>query len=398
MAALPQPTDPTLLAIDAVLEADQRSRYKQFLGLVNIGTDCERKLFYAFRWCGKSEFNADTLKRFEDGLAGEALQARRLRKVDGITLETIDGKGKQFGFYDFSGHLNGLMDGAILGILQAPQTWHVWEHKQCDEKKFMELEKSKADFGEKQALQNWNSEYYAQAVMLMHYSGLERHYLTCSLPGGRSTTSVRTNSDPDTVKVLLSRAERLIFSDIAPSRTSDDPGWYKCRFCDFHSICHGRKEESTQLLGPQALPDVNCRTCLHSTPEHTPNADGTGRWTCARWQCDIPLEGQYEGCPSHRYLPALIPWATAIDSTEIDGVPGDVMYEMAGETHQPFVNGESSPDQHVPYYSSAELKALHPTLIGDYNIQALRETMGGTVAEPFKEPLFLDTFEDDIPF
>ncbi len=188
MDDIPNPSafDPTLAAADQALEDAENSKpSRDYLGMSAIGASCERMLFYSFRWAQRVRFNAETLKRFADGHSGEDVQAARLRMVPGLTLITVDPEtGRQIGFVDDTGHFKGHADGAVLGLLQAPKTWHIWEHKVSE--KFKALEKLKAEHGEKAALEKWNPTYYAQAVLYMHYSGISRHYLTCSTPGGRS--------------------------------------------------------------------------------------------------------------------------------------------------------------------------------------------------------------------
>lgn len=294
MAKLPDFTrDPTLEAVDAALEAKQSRHARDYLGMSAIGRPCEREIWYGYRWCSVIAFNATTLKRFADGHHGEDLQAARLRMVDGIELHTHTEDGDQFGFYDLGGHLRGHMDGAIRGLLQAPKTWHVWEHKQVDPKKQTALEKAKREHGEKGALKVWDETYHAQAQLYLHFSGMTRHYLTCSTPGGRHTISARTDYDMSTALWLIERAHRVIVADSPPPRLSEDPDYYICRWCDFSKICHDDK-----------LPEVSCRTCLHATPE----LDGDRRWSCARWKKDLTLAEQKAGCGEHLYIPGVTPW------------------------------------------------------------------------------------------
>ena len=291
MATLPAPADPTLEAVDRALEALGRSRPpRPHLGMSQIGSACERALWYDFRWATAPNFDADTLKRFEDGHRTEDLQAERLRLADGIMLLTHDpDTGRQYGFNDHGGHFGGSVDGMVLGLTQAPKTWHIWEHKCVGDKVLAEVEKLKQTYGEKGALKRWRGTYYAQAVLYMHYAGIDRHYMTISSPGGRRTVSLRTEADETEAARLIARAKRIIDAQHPPTRISERPDWWQCRMCSHNAICHGSD-----------LPRINCRTCLHSTPVD-------GGWHCARWDVPLSAKEQREGCPAHLYIPSLVP-------------------------------------------------------------------------------------------
>ena len=122
MASPTLPHDPTLAAADAALARVENSKPRRgYLGMSGIGRSCKRRLWYDYRWITRVQFDALTLKRFLDGHSGEDLQAQRLRMVEGITLLTVDPEsGRQFGYADLDSHFRGHMDGAILGLLQAP--------------------------------------------------------------------------------------------------------------------------------------------------------------------------------------------------------------------------------------------------------------------------------------
>lgn len=233
-------TDPTLDAVDAALMVRNASQPpRTYLGMSAIGHPCGRKLWYDYHRPAPRHIDGAGLRRIQDGHRGEDLMAERLRMVPGITLMTVDPEtGRQFEFNDHDNRFGGHADGMILGLLQAPKTWHVWEHKVVGEKKWAELLKLKQTVGEKAALREWDAVYYAQAVLYMHYSGLSRHYLTCDTPGGRASTSVRTNADPVHAAELISKAKRILDARAPLARLSNDPAWWQCRWCDRHEECH----------------------------------------------------------------------------------------------------------------------------------------------------------------
>ncbi len=232
--------DPTLDAIDRALEEmDAQEPRRAYLGMSAIGHPCGRKLWYDYHRPMPRRIPAKGLRAIEDGHRGEDLMAERLRMVPGITLYTADPEtGDQVAFSDHDDRFGGHADGMILGILQAPKSWHVWEHKVCNEKKHEKLNELKRTEGEKSALREWDPVYYAQAVLYMHYSGVNRHYLTCDTPGGRASTSVRTSADPIHAAELIAKAKRILDARAPLARLSNDPAWWQCRFCDRHAECH----------------------------------------------------------------------------------------------------------------------------------------------------------------
>lgn len=243
MVAIPERGDLTLAAIDRALESQQAAQpRRQYLGASSIGDSCARKLWYRLHTDEPETFDAATIRRFNDGHRSEDVMAYHLRMVEGLELFTHDPKGQQFGFKDntlgpltFSGHY----DGVILGILEAPKTYHIWEHKAVNEKKFLEAKKIKA-IDEKAALQQWDKVYYAQAVIYMDYEGLDRHFLTICTPGMRDYTSIRTNANPEYAAGLKAKAKRIINAENPPERIGG-PDWYECKWCPFYQGCHNAK-------------------------------------------------------------------------------------------------------------------------------------------------------------
>ncbi len=296
-------TDPILQAIDAAIEAEENAKPpRNYLGMSSIGRSCARALWYQFRHAKAPSRRADLIKAASDGHAGEALMAERLRMVEGIKLVTEDSRtGKQFEFSDIGGHFRGHNDGYIRGLPHHNETdeWNptdVWEHKQVNEKKFNQLVKL-IEQNEGDALEKWDYSYYGQACLYLYYAGLTRHYLTVSTPGSRQTISCRTSANEEVAQSLIKKAERIIYSDTAPERVSNNPSWFECKWCEFSDICHDKK-----------TPQMNCRTCLHASPEED------GHWSCAK--LNEPIENTMPcGGEKHLYLPDML-GSKAVEATE----------------------------------------------------------------------------------
>lgn len=308
MAKLPPDTCPTLVAADAALEASQPVRRARRIGMGEIGGPCERAIWYSFRWATEQKFTAKTLKIFDGGHKSEALTASRIRLVAGIELWTIDpDTGKQYAVTDPTGHMAGRIDGVVLGLLQAPKTPHVWDHK-CSEK-MSDLEKMITKVSEKRSLQAWSETYYGQAQCYMHYLQLTRHWLTCSKPGDREWIAVRTEYDMTAAVRYEARAKRVVEAQEPPMRIATKSDYYICKMCDHRSVCWN-----------ETIPKRHCRSCIHAM------AVEGGQWICGIGiETPLSIERQQLGCNAHLYLPGLI------DGRQIDADPDYKWIEYAFE-------------------------------------------------------------------
>lgn len=285
--------DITLAEVDKALEQKKNSESpRNYLGMSQIGDECLRKLFYSFRNSERRAWEAQGVRNIEDGHVQEDIMAARLRMVPGIELVTADPDDptKQIGFSLLLDHFRGHCDGAILGVLESPGTWHVWEHKSVAETSFEKLKKIRAEKGEKNALREWNGTYYAQAQIYMHEMKLTRHFLTVSTPGGRDYLSVRTEYNRKEAEAIIEKARSIIFDNwIIPPRISDKREFYSCKWCEFQEVCHDGR-----------FPLVNCKTCRYSEP-----VDGGVR-KCTLKENIISEDTLHVGCNDHLYNPALI--------------------------------------------------------------------------------------------
>lgn len=230
--------DPTLDAIRAALEAQSAaSPPREYLGASLIGELCARKIWYNVNGHARSPTSAQGILTANDGHSAEEMMAAYLRMVPGIQLWTKDPENpaEQIRFTD--GRISGACDGIILGLLQAPKTSHIWEHKSKGEKYFNAFKKLKSTMDEKQVLKNWNAVYHGQAQILMHKFELTRHYLTVSLPGVRDFESCRTEYDKVFAVALLERANRILTTKTAPERIGGKD-WHECKWCPFYKECH----------------------------------------------------------------------------------------------------------------------------------------------------------------
>ena len=314
----------TLEAIDAATLKASEDGMRQHLGASLIGRSCSRALWYSFRWVTKQNHEARLLRVFARGHREEGTLSDLMRAA-GITVMQVDpATGRQFTFGN--GHFGGSMDGACVGLPDAPKTYHVLEFKTASLKMFNILIAK----GVKDA----KPEHWAQMQCYMKWASLERALYVSVCKDDDRLHMERIEYDAPAAQALFDRADMIINAATPPDGISTDATYYECKWCDHADLCHR-----------SMAPVPTCRSCSHSTPEK----DGT--WSCVQYKATLPTQMQKHGCESHRVIPILLKnWAEPVDASASDNW---VRYQLkAGEGFQ-FTNG-APPDG----FTSQELYAL----------------------------------------
>ena len=249
-------------------------------------------------------------------VAGEGKVVDRHRYY---ALNNATKKAQQWEYVECDGHLMTHLDGVLLGLLEAPKTWHLLECKTSNKKNFEHLLKN--------GCQKSQPKHWAQCQMGMGLAGLTRCVYVVQCKDDDRLYFERIKFDRKEYETLLRKANAIIKADSPPDRIGKDPSFYLCKFCDYSSFCFGME-----------FPDISCRTCAHGTP-----ASG-GIWSCAR---DFVCSND---CQEHIFLPSLIHWAEPTD-----GAPTWVAYKADGYE---FINCAASgfPASELEHYSSRELR------------------------------------------
>lgn len=325
------PADIIQQRIDTFWKENQEDGRRNHLGGSLIGRECNRELWYSFRWATETKHDGRILRLFKRGHKEEFEFVEYLQQL-GIEVReyaqrlgwhqptdkyvTIDWevdlpeykKGhcvdvtsdayhvarakeagvrlEQWRIEDVFGHFGGSLDGIAYNLPEVEIAEGVYicakdpvllEFKTHGQKSFDTLCKL--------GLKDAKPEHYAQMQVYMAKRGI------------KFGLYMAVNKNTDELKCyfvvavpmegfwMISRAQEIITAKAPPARISSNPSWFKCRFCDHRKPCH--------MGQPLAK---NCRTCIHSNP-----IDG-GQWHCQLWDSVIPIHGQKEGCDNYTQI------------------------------------------------------------------------------------------------
>lgn len=319
MAALPPDIAPTTADLIFLgYERTHREEHRPHMGASIIGDECPRKVWLTWRWAESEKFEGRMLRLFQTGHLEEPRLVDDLRRI-GVDVRPTAPDGTQWRVSAIGGHFGGSMDGACIGVPEAPKTWHVLECKTSNEKGFQKMAKEGVLLAKPQ--------HWTQMQVYMGLTGMDRALYLMTNKNDDSIHSERVRFDKPEFDRIMAKAERLVRATEPPEKLSQDPSYYICKWCKFHSQCH-----------KDHVPEVNCRTCAHSTPV----VDGTdGTWTCGVEQgapspAVIPIEVQRTGCQAHRFIPIFLERT----AKPVDYVDGAVVYETAKGGR--FANGDGT--------------------------------------------------------
>lgn len=291
MASLDLLSNDTLFITE--LETTQRSkrgRYGYRIKPSMIADDCERRLWFDFRWATRPEgVDAKMQRVFAAGHAIEKRFLNDMKETSGLDVETHvwderKQEDKQIGVSFASGHGYGFLDGQIKGFVENPLPLMNAEVKSMKQ----------ADFNavRKHGVKKKKPLHYGQMQVYMHANGAlwTAYCIECKNTHARHIEFVEY--DEDFARSLEIKANNIWKWNEAPARVFTDPEVYPCTFCPHTDLCWGRTA---------TLPEKTCRTCAHVTPEEG------GFWRCSKDGDTLSRSRQEGGCDRHLYNPHLVP-------------------------------------------------------------------------------------------
>jgi hypothetical protein len=319
MALLPKPINHTADAIyGAYAKARGQSWDAMGISVSILGRECERALWYEFRWTSPLEIiDGPKAITFETGDIEEQRLLGALRMI-GCEVIDHDERGKQVRVSSVAGHVRGKIDGKVLGLPEAPKTWHIVECKSMKETYWNAVVKK--------GVREGYYDHWVQLNIYCHLLGFDRGFYICRNKNTGLVHCERIETDHAEAIRLLARAERIVKMAEPPPKLFSDPTKkvaFKCGYCRHKGVCHYKE-----------FARVNCRTCLHSSPVMV----GEAMWSCVRHNKPLTLDEQKRGCGSHLYIPALVP-GELVDTNE----DAELVFYTLHDGRQ-WCDGEKQPD------------------------------------------------------
>lgn len=251
---------------------------RPYLGMSELGNECERYLFYSFRWCFKNVLPSKTKRILRRGDSEEKIVIDQLQSVGVVVF------GEQYEVTACGGHCKGHFDGKLYGLAEDPKSIYILEIKTMRNKYFIKLLKSAN-------LKLERPVYYAQVQLYMFYSGVNKTYFIAANKDTDEWYAEIIHLDEKYAQMLEKKANQIINSTVIPERRQRyTREYYMCKSypCRAYGICHNAEQV-----------EQNCRTCKHSSPFDN------GKWGCNLHKMIIAEDQQRLSCDSYVVLECL---------------------------------------------------------------------------------------------
>jgi hypothetical protein len=292
---MPPLKSPVAEAIERHYRDAQTPQDDEWLRCSKLGEECERSLWYGFRWATPLQRHEGRVERlFQTGHREEIRMIDDLRAICCEVLDRDPSTGEQWRV-KLAPWLRGSADGVVTGVPGAEKTAHLLECKTHNDKSFAAWKQKGVEASK--------PVHFAQMQLYMHGLSLTRALYMAHNKNDDTVECERVKYDPLAAQALLAKAERIALANSPPPKQES----YACKWCRHEKTC--RYDDFAR---------VNCRTCLHS------HLSVAGEWSCVLKCCDLSVADQHAGCTWHLYIPDLVPG----EQIDADEARNEVTYSL----------------------------------------------------------------------
>ena len=192
-----------------------------------IGGDCERQVYFAFRYPKKMD-DLRVYRIFELGNLLEDHIVDILKKK--FTVYATQPDGSQFSFRDDENKVTGSIDGVIVGIPESDKP-HLLEIKTYNQKRYEKLCK--------EGVKESDPKYYVQMQIYMNAFDLKKALFVAYNKNTSEIYTERVDYDDLCALKYLNRAKKIYNakSHTDLDRVSEKVTDFKCKFCQYKKEC-----------------------------------------------------------------------------------------------------------------------------------------------------------------
>lgn len=264
--------------INSNIEKSQEDSRRGHLGASLIGGECEREIWFSFRWAKVLKHSARMIRLFNRGHLEEFRFEEWIEPICDKFWALHPETNEQIRISDLKGYFGGSLDGVIRNPC-GYEGDYLAEFKTHSEKSFKSLNVS--------GVAESKPQHYTQMQVYLHHNPKLKGALYFAICKNDDELYVEyIEKDDEHAKWALNRAAKVIKSEEPLAIPSDKaPYNFYCKyFCDFTEICHEGKE-----------PDKSCRTCSFVSLTN----EG---WMCSKDSNILDLESQKLGCEKYQRL------------------------------------------------------------------------------------------------
>lgn len=285
-----------------------KSWIRSHLGASQLGLPCDRALWLGLHHAAipASAKDGRILRLFQTGNMQEPRIIKDLENIGVTILNT------QLHFVDSECPIiSGSCDATAVGFPEYPDEKVLLEFKTSNTKSFKALKEN--------GIKCEKPVHYIQMQVYMHWANVNigLYVVVC-----KETDAIYTEWVPyekEVAILALDRARNIVKSNEIPSKiknkniTSENSK--DCMFCDYKHLCYHN-----------AIPLVNCRTCLHC--EYV-----NDKFICNRYSKEFDDNNIYTDCEYHVFNPYILNWDIADIDIENDNIvwksPYDGLYDSS---------------------------------------------------------------------
>ena len=277
-----------------------------------MGAECGRYLWLRYRWADKFEKFSGRMKRlFETGHLQEDRLAEDIRRTGArMYVKDPENPKQQISTMAMDGHIKGFLDGVGENVPYAVCEFVLTEMKSHNKKSFAMLDKD--------GVAACKPQHYAQMQFYLHQHGLGEALYIAVNKDNDDLYCEFVDYDKRYAEGLLRKAQMVVFSKTPPERISQNPTFFKCKYCSAQDVCH-----------LQDLPPRSCRTCKWGEPAVKEGAE-LPTWYCNFHEAELDLDQQKRGCNEHRFNSHMVRGEVVSETDHIVYQDGDLEFVDSG--------------------------------------------------------------------